>query len=356
MPRGNQLARQWRLLQSLDKARGVTVEDAARELSCTVRTVWRDIRVLENAGFPIYSDRADDGRRGVFRLDPGFRARLPLKLTLAELAALLMSRELLAPLGVSVLGPAVSSAFEKIAGVLSRDAVALIDAMRETVGVRNLGAKLQGPAADLVPVLQESLASRRTLRVRYHSLHRQQESDRDIDPYHLTYHAGGLYLVGYCHVRKGVRVFAVERFRFAQATRRRFSVQAGFDPKAYLDRAWGVVQGDLVTVKVLFSARAARYVEERLWHPSQTLRRLSDDRLEMTLRVADTLEVRRWILGYGVDAEVQAPAALREALRLEAERLAGLLAPGRRPLAPARRPAAASSTRRSSGSIRRSQP
>jgi hypothetical protein len=61
----------------------------------------------------------------------------------------------------------------------------------------------------------------------------------------------------------------------------------------------------------------------------------------MTLRVADTLEVRRWILGYGTDAEVVEPDALREALRQEAESLARVLTPGRRPLAavaPAPRP------------------
>jgi predicted DNA-binding transcriptional regulator YafY len=53
MARGNQLTRQWRLLQLLDRP-GVAVADAARELDCAVRTVWRDLRVLEDAGFPIY--------------------------------------------------------------------------------------------------------------------------------------------------------------------------------------------------------------------------------------------------------------------------------------------------------------
>jgi predicted DNA-binding transcriptional regulator YafY len=336
MPRGGQLARQWRLLQFLDKAAGVTVEDAARELGCAVRTIWRDIRVLEDAGFPLSSERAADGRRGVFRLDPAFRARLPLKLTLSELAALLMSRQLLAPLGVSVLGPAVSSAFDKIAAVLSREAIALLDAMRATVGARTLGAKLQGPAADLLPRIQQALLDRRTLRVRYHSFQRDEESDRELDPYHLTYHAGGLYLVAYCHTRRDVRLFAVERFRAAEVTRRTFAVRPGFDAEAYLDTAWGVVQGQLVTVTVVFSRTVARYVGERLWHPSQRLRPLSDGRLEMTLRVADTLEVRRWILGYGAEAEVLEPASLREALRLEAEAVARQLAPRRRPLAAVR--------------------
>jgi predicted DNA-binding transcriptional regulator YafY len=82
------------------------------------------------------------------------------------------------------------------------------------------------------------------------------------------------------------------------------------------------MHGNLVTVRVIFSKRTAPYIRERLWHPSQKLRELEDGRLEVTLRVADTLEVRRWILGYGVQAEVVAPEGLREAMRLEAEALA----------------------------------
>src|SRR5206468_3465853 len=86
-------------------------------------------------------------------------------------------------------------------------------------------------------------------------------------------------------------------------------------------------------VKVVFAKKLARYIRERLWHPSQKFRDLGDGRLELTLHVADTLEVRRWILGYGVQAEVIEPAGMREALRQEAEALAERLAPKRKPLA-----------------------
>ncbi len=333
MARGGQLARQWRLLQLLDRPSGVTVWDAAKDLGCAVRTVWRDLQVLQQAGFPIYDEPAADGRRGLWMTDPEFKARLPLKLSLSELAAVLMSRELLAPVGASVLGPAVSTAFDKIAGVLSRDALKLIDAMRETVGVRAVGAKLQTPAAEFIPVIQAALADRRTLRMHYHSFQRDADTERVVDPYHLTYYDGGLYLIGYCHERRDVRVFAVERVRAIRALPRKFQVRSDFNLRAYLDRAWGIVQGDLVTVKVIFAAKVGRYIRERLWHQSQQFRDLADGRLEMIMKVADTLEVRRWILGYGVDAEVVEPASLRDALRREAEQLAGQLAARRKPLA-----------------------
>jgi predicted DNA-binding transcriptional regulator YafY len=329
MPRGNQLTRQWRLLQLIDRPAGITVDDAARQTACTVRTIWRDLRVLQEAGFPIYTETAPDGRRGLWKVTEGFHAHLPLKLSLPEVAALLMSRELLAPVGASVLGPAVASAFDKIAGALSRDALKLIDAMRDTVGVRACGAKLQLPSAEHLPAIQQALLEHRTVRIRYHSFSRDEERTRDIDPYHLTYFDGGLYLVAHCHLRQGVRVFALERMRTVDALRTRFAVPAGFDPHRVLEDAWGIMRGERVTVKVVFARALAPYIRERLWHPSQTLRDLADGRVELAVRVADTLEVRRWIMGFGVQAEVLEPPSLREALRQEALALAEALEPRR---------------------------
>jgi predicted DNA-binding transcriptional regulator YafY len=333
MPRGDQLSRQWRLIQMIDRPQGVTVEDAARDLECTVRTIWRDLTALQTSGFPLYTTRAADGNKSVWRVTEAFKRSLPLKLTLAEVAALVMSRELLAPLGVSVLGPAVASAFDKVQGVLSREALKIIDQMRARLGVRAVGAKLQAPAAEHLPRLHTALDERRTLRLRYYSASRDSEDERAVDPYHLTFFNGGLYVVGHCHLRQALRIFAVERMRAVELTRGRFEIPPDFDADKYLARAWGIIQGDLVTVKVVFARDLARYIRERLWHPSQKLRDLDDGRLELTLRVADTLEVRRWILGYGVQAEIVEPDSLREALRAEAESLAARLTARRPPLA-----------------------
>jgi proteasome accessory factor B len=133
-----------------------------------------------------------------------------------------------------------------------------------------------------------------------------------------------------------VRIFAVERMRSVEMARRRFEVPASFDPARYLAGAWGMLRGDAVTVRVIFARSLARYIRERVWHASQKLRDLPDGRVEMTLSVADTLEVRRWILGFGVEAEVVEPDGLREGLRREAEALARALIQRRRPLASSR--------------------
>jgi predicted DNA-binding transcriptional regulator YafY len=340
MPRGNQLTRQWQLLQLLDRPAGVAVDDAAGELGCAVRTIWRDLQVLQAAGFPIYDERMARGPRSVWRVNDAFRRRLPLKLTLAELAALLMSRDLLTANGAGVLGPTIIGAFEKVGSVLSKDALGLIDRMRDMIGVRAVGAKLQAPAGEHLATIQGALMERRRLRLRYYSMSRDEVTDRRVDPYHLTLHGGGFYLVGHCHLRQAVRIFAVERIRECEELAARFEMPEKFDVEKYLESAWGIIRGDIVTVKAVFARSLARYIRDRLWHPTQKLRDLDGGRLEMTMRVADTLEVRRWILGFGSEAEVLEPAALREALRRDAEALARRLAPQRMP------PAATPSPRR----------
>src|SRR4029453_15154784 len=184
MSRGDQLTRQWQLLQLIDRPQGITVHDAARDLTVTIRTIWRAPDPLQKAGFPLSPGRAADGNRGVWRVTEDFKRALPLKLTLGELAALLMSRHLLSPLGLSVLGPEVASAFDKIQNVLSRDALKVLDQIRDRLGVRPTGAKLRPPPPDPFPKTHQPLAGPRALKAPYSSASRDSEDTRSIDPYH----------------------------------------------------------------------------------------------------------------------------------------------------------------------------
>lgn len=339
MPRGGQLTRQWQLLQLLARPEGLAVEDAAARLHCAVRTIWRDLRVLQDVGFPIYDEQ--DGRRGVWRVERGFLDRLPLPLALSEIVALLVSHDVVAPDGKSPFGPSVASVFAKLRALLSPRALELIDRMRAAVAVHAPSRK--PVAGDWLAQLQSALLEHRALRIRYYSMSREVETERRVDPYHLTYFNGGLYLVAYCHLRRAARTFAVERIRSIEPLDETFAMPPGFKVDEYLKDAWGITRGgDLVTATVVFSKAIARYIRERTWHASQQVRELAGGRLQLTLKVADTVEVKRWLLGFGADAEVLAPPALREALRAEAERLAARLAGVRKPPAragalPARR-------------------
>jgi predicted DNA-binding transcriptional regulator YafY len=78
MPRGDQLSRQWRLLQMIDCPQGLRGDDAARDLACTIRTIWRDLDALQRAGFPLWTERAAAGNRSVWRATEEFKRALPM--------------------------------------------------------------------------------------------------------------------------------------------------------------------------------------------------------------------------------------------------------------------------------------
>ena len=249
--------------------------------------------------------------------------------------------------GAGPFNASVASAFGKIEALMTPRALALIARMRTSVGARTVGAKLQLVAGEHLDEIHRALAERKTIRMRYYSLSRDAESERRVDPYHVTHVEGGVYLIAHCHLRGEVRVFAVERVRALEMLHDTFTMPADFDASAYQRGAWGIVRGDLIAVRAVFDRAAAPHVRGRLWHTSQELRELPSWRLEVRLAVADTLEVRRWLLGFGAAVHVLAPPTLREAIRREAVALASARKPPARTGARARRPPISTSLGRS---------
>lgn len=136
--RGDHFVRQWRLLSLVSRPSGLTVADGARELGCSVRTVWRDLRAFQDAGLPLYDDGADDGgRQSVWRVHTSFHDRLPFPIALDEVVALLLSERFLAPARLSPIGPAIGSLVGKLRAVLAPSALALVDRTRRVVHAVN---------------------------------------------------------------------------------------------------------------------------------------------------------------------------------------------------------------------------
>jgi predicted DNA-binding transcriptional regulator YafY len=313
--RGDQLARQWQLIQRLAKSRyGVHLDELAEDLGCVRRTVYRDLDALMLAGFPVISEKR--AGRVYYRFLETFRLG-DVPFTPDEILALVFSEDLLRALEGTVFHDSIRSALGKIRAGLSPELSEYLARLGEAFRVLPGPHKSYAHLRDTIQALHDAVLGRRTLRIRYRTGRTGAVSTRDLDPYRVWYRSGGLYVVGFDHKSGEIRTFAVERIREIAETEERFRRDAGFDFEAYVADSFGVISEPATVVRILFDRRWAGYVEEHRWHPSQKRLRRPGGRVELQMEVGGTAELRTWILSFGSGAEVIEPEALREEVMRE---------------------------------------
>jgi predicted DNA-binding transcriptional regulator YafY len=126
-------------------------------------------------------------------------------------------------------------------------------------------------------------------------------------------------MIGYCHLRNEVRVFALDRIKMLHQTKESFEVADDSDFEEFMRPSFGVYQGKPVKVRIWFSPDAAGYIKEKIWHETQEIVPQKDGSIVFEAEVAGTEEIKFWVMSWGSKAEVLEPQSLREEIRAEAE-------------------------------------
>ncbi len=324
MPRNDQIIRQWHLLRQLESLRGKTLRELANALPKDYtrheRTLRRDLEALESSGIPLISENIHGQIR--WRLIDGYRNTIPLGFSPSEILALRLTRQLLIPLQGTGVQESLQSALAKAeAGLPNPEEKAppnLPAVFAFTFGSHKSYKAHQATITTLV----KGTAKLHTVQMRYFSATRNQVTRREVSPYRLWYSQGALYLIGYCHLRKDVRLFAVERIKTVTPTDHPFQIPLDFDVEDYVKDAIGIMRGKPIIVELRFDKPTTAWAKDRLWHATQSLTQLKNGELTMKLTVADNRELMGWILSFGSGVRVIQPAALRQAVRQEAKAIA----------------------------------
>jgi predicted DNA-binding transcriptional regulator YafY len=315
MPRNAEVIRQWAILKDLEASRRVTIDDLARRTGVTTRTIRRDLEALQTAGFPLY-DETHDGKKYWTLEQKAFRRLDDTGFTLAELSALYFSRTLVESLTGTPFERDVRSAFDKLAGALTPGMKQFLDRMPLVMQAKaEPGAQAAAPRTREVGTLVEATMQHRRVTMRYHSFSSNREKSYVFEPYRLLFGQGGLYVIGMVPEYGALRTFAVDRIEQISLTEERF------EPLELPDDAFahslGVNQGTPERIEILFAPKIARYVRERVWHPSQHATDDADGSLRLTLDVVNDWALKSWILGFGGLALVVAPASLAAEIAAE---------------------------------------
>jgi len=316
MARGDQLARQWTIIQSLLVSRtGKPISELAETLGCHRRTVYRDLEALQSAGFPLYSDQ-EEGRSRWYLIESA-RQSIPIPFSMTELMALYFSRDWLRVLENTVFHEALESLFQKVKATLPPETDRYLETFRRTIKVGTQPHKHYGAFRETLDLVNQAIIAQKVLRIDYFTMSRKRRSRRKIAPYRLWFFDGTFYLIAYCYLRRDVRVFAVDRIRSIDMLAETFRLPEEGVVDGFMETSFGVFRGASVPVKIRFAPKVAGYIGEKTWHATQKLTRLKNGALLFEAEVAGTEEIQHWVMQWGAHAEVLSPASLRQAMQLE---------------------------------------
>jgi predicted DNA-binding transcriptional regulator YafY len=238
------------LLLILQTRGGLTATELGRELEVSVRTVYRDVEALAEAGVPIYAER---GPHGGVRLVDGYRTRLT-GLTPDEAEALFLSG-LPGPAAELGLGTVVAAARLKVLAALPPELRARATRINERFHLDAPGWFQRGEELPYLSALAQAVWEARAVEIRYRRADEDAEVERRLEPLGLVLKGGIWYLVA----RSGgqERTYRVSRVSAVRVCEERFERPERFDLGAYWSASIAAFEREQSGVDLLLRVAAA---------------------------------------------------------------------------------------------------
>lgn len=309
----NRIDRISAILIQLQSRRVVKASDIADRFNISLRTVYRDVKTLEEAGIPLI------GEAGVgYSIMDGYRLP-PVMFTREEATAFLTAEKLMEKLTDPSSDENYKSAMYKIRSVLrmaEKDYLDNIDGHIEVLKSRRSATiKL-----DLNPlqIILSGIGERTVLSIHYFAMHNQQRTERCIEPVGVFYQDNYWHLIAWCRLREDYRDFRLDRISNISLTKERFRTQHP-NLNEYITRS--ARERNLRQVVMRVEKRMLSYLNEQKYYNGFVSEREVDGMVEMTFLTEYIEGFVRWMMMYGDTAIIISP----EELRMKVKDLAGVI-------------------------------
>lgn len=292
----------------LFQSRGLMrAQDFAQQFEISERTVYRDIQALSEVGVPIVAIPGEG-----YRLMEGYYLP-PITFSPDEARALYLAISMLS--GLASPGPTQSAALaalEKVRAVLPAAGLRQVEALQAIVNFYALPGLTIDFDDKTFLKLQEAIHQQRVIQLRYHALHTNEVTEREVEPVSLVFLDKAWFLSGYCRLRQGNRIFRLDRMDSLKVR------NETFPPRERILRS---PQPGPLTVLVRFEAEVVRWVEERQHFSWAETRPGPAGEAVMVYHPRTLEQMEGWLLGWGEQMEVLEPAELRARIATLAARI-----------------------------------
>jgi len=303
-----------RLLRS---RQGTTLRAMMEEMEVSRATVRRDLEYMrDRLAAPILWDnetrcyRYDSDAEG----EGEDRYALPgLWFNASEVHALMTMEHLLSSLQPGLLEPHIEPLRSRIRRLLDSGDHPAEEVTRR---IRVLHMAARQADSEIFGVISHALLRRHRLELEHLNRRTGAVTRRTVSPQRLAHYRDNWYLDSWCHLRKGLRSFAVDAIQAAEIVE---DQKAKDVTEAQLEKVlgtgYGIFAGEHTKEAVLrFSPEASRWVAREKWHSRQQGEFNEDGSYTLTIPYADETELVMDIMRHGADVEVLAPDSLRQAV------------------------------------------
>lgn len=303
----NRIDRVTAILIQLQSKRVVKAQEIADRFTISLRTVYRDIKTLEEAGIPII------GEAGIgYSIMEGYRLP-PVMFTKEEATAFLTAEKLVEKLTDNSTRETYGAAMFKIKSVLrltERDHMENMDKYIEVIESPYL-LNHKNETAYLQHILR-AIGEKAILNIDYFAEHSQEKTNRNIEPIGIFFMSRYWYLIAWCTLRKDYRTFRVDHIKYLSVTAIHFEKDHP-SLQSFLTKV--SKEKELYTIIVRVDKEIIKYLGEQKFYNGFVSQKEVDGKIEMTFLTASLEGFARWYMLFGQWAEILAPKELPALIR-----------------------------------------
>lgn len=303
----NRFDRVTSILIQLQTRKIVRAKDIADRFDVSLRTVYRDIQTLAEAGVPIGSEAGV----GYFLAD-GYRLP-PVMFSKEEVTAFLTAEKFIEKFTDNSIDHNFKSGMMKIRAILKSTEKELLENIEENIEVlRRRPRTEKSDKSNYIQMLIESISERKSLIIRYHTFYSNEIKDRNIEPIGIFFSASYWHTIAYCELRKDYRDFRLDRIFSITKTDKPFRKKHP-SIKDYLGKV--SKEQNLTTIIIRVDKDIAQFLSEQKFYNGFVNEELVGDKVQMTFLSSSTEYFIRWFLMFADRADVVSPSLLKTMLK-----------------------------------------
>lgn len=292
------------ILIQLQSKRIVKANEIAERFGISIRTVYRDIRALEEAGVPIGAEAGV----GYYILDSYHLP--PVMFTTDEASALLFGEKLVEKMSDEKTRDDFCSALYKIKAILRQGEKDYLDKLHDRIVVLNHYSTNDCTQELFISEIRQALANKQALVINYEPRYAEKPFEREIEPIGLCNYNSRWHLIAWCCLRNDYRDFRLDRIESLILSNKNFIDKKHISVNEYLKSI--ATFTDKPNISLVIETNKKKYIDESKYWYGFLKEQKTDSGYRIEFSNTELYGFANWLLSSGAFPKIEKPEALKD--------------------------------------------